>query len=155
MKKIVLISCVSKKLNGKHEAYKLYSASTLFKAMWNYTLKVLKKNPKNEIFIISAKHGLINPFEKIEKYNVTLKTMSKKEKQEWAKKVVNQLKEKFDLNNTKFLILAGKDYYEELIKLLPHYEIIPNQPLPIGKKVQWYHNQILNNEKWNEKWNEK
>ena len=138
MKEIVLISCVSKKLEGTYEAFKLYSPSVLFKAHWNYTLQKLKKNPKEEIFIISAKYGLLSPFEKIPKYDVTLKTMSKEEKQKWAKNVVNQLKEKFNIEDTTFLILAGKDYYEELIKLLPHYKLIPEEPLPIGKRVQWF-----------------
>jgi len=142
LQNVALISCVAKKLDGAHEAYKLYSPSTLFKAHWNYALKVLKLNPKKEIFIISAKHGLISPFDKIEKYDVTLKTMSKKEKKEWAEKVINQLKENFNLNKNNFIILAGKDYYEELIKLLPHYQLIPEEPLPIGKRVQWFNEKI-------------
>ena len=143
MKEIVLISCVSKKLDGTHEAYKLYSPSVLFKAHWNYAIKKLKKNPKKEIFIISAKYGLLSPFKKIPKYDVTLKTMSKKDKVKWAEMVVSQLKEKFNIEETTFIILAGKDYYEELIKLLPHYKLIPEDPLPIGKRVQWFQREIL------------
>ena len=141
-KKIVLISCVAKKMDGEHEAYKLYSPSTLFKAHWNYSLECLKKNPKSEIFIISALHGVISPFEKIKKYDVTLKTMKKDEKKEWADRVVKKLKQMFDLNKTKFIILAGKDYYENLIKLLPNYKLIPNEPLPIGKRMQWFNKEI-------------
>jgi cytoplasmic iron level regulating protein YaaA (DUF328/UPF0246 family) len=144
-RKIALISCVSKKLPTPAEAYKLYSPSSLFKAHWNYAINVLKLNPINEIYIISALHGLVSPLSKIEPYNVTLKTMSPKEKQEWAKKVLSQLKEIYseeELNNIDFLILAGKDYYQELIKLLPNYKLIPEKPLPIGKRVQWFQNQI-------------
>jgi len=142
MKQIALISCVAKKLNGKHPAYKLYSPSTLFKAHWNYALKVLKLDPRDSIFIISAKHHLISPLQEIEKYDVTLKNMSKEERKKWAEIVTNQLSERFDLNNTEFLILAGKDYYEELIKNLPHYKLIPAEPLPIGKRVQWFNNEV-------------
>jgi len=142
MKEIVLISCVAKKLEGKHEAYKLYSPSTLFKAHWNYALKCLKKDPKSEIFILSAKHGVISPFEKIEKYDMTLKTMSKNDKINWADNVILELAMMFDLKNTKFLILAGKDYYEYLIDILPYYKLIPEISLPIGKRVQWFNNEI-------------
>lgn len=142
MKQIALISCVSKKLDGEYVAYKLYSPSALFKAHWNYALTNLKLDPTKEIFIISALHGLISPFKFIKKYDVTLKNMSKQEKQEWAKKVFNQLSEIFDMDDTEFLILAGKDYYEELIKLLPHYKIIPEEPLTIGKRIQWFQSQI-------------
>ncbi len=144
MKEVVLISCVAKKLEGKHEAYKLYSPSTLFKTHWNYALYCLKKDPRKEIFIISAKHGVISPFKKIEKYDVTLKTMSKEDRRNWAQKVILQLQEKFNLNKTKFIILAGKDYYEYLIKLLPYYKLIPEIPLPIGKRVQWFNKEIEN-----------
>ena len=142
MKQIALISCVAKKLNGKHPAYKLYSPSTLFKAHWNYALDVLKLDPRNSIFIISAKHHLISPLQEIEKYDVTLKNMSKEERKKWAKVTAKQLSEKFALNNTEFLILAGKDYYEELINYLPHYKLIPSEPLPIGKRVQWFKNEV-------------
>ena len=142
MKQIALISCVSKKLDGEYIAYKLYSPSTLFKAHWNYALNNLNLDPTKEIFIISALHGVISPFKIIKKYDVTLKNMSTEEKKEWAEKVVAQLKQNFDMNKTEFLILAGKDYYEELIKLLPHYKLIPEKPLPIGKRIQWFQSQI-------------
>jgi len=144
-KQVALISCVSKKLNNKMEAYKLYSPSMLFKAHWNWALQKAKLDPRNdEIFIISAKHGLLHPFKKIEKYDVTLKNMSPKEKKEWAQRVYTQLKEKFksDLSEITFLILAGRDYYEELVKLLPKYKLVPEEPLPIGKRVQWFQNEI-------------
>jgi formate dehydrogenase maturation protein FdhE len=87
---------------------------------------------------------LVSPFEKIEKYDQTLNKMSKKERLEWTQKVLEQLKEKFDLNNTEFIILAGKNYYEFLIKKLPHYKIVPEEQLPIGKRVQWFQQQIKN-----------
>jgi cytoplasmic iron level regulating protein YaaA (DUF328/UPF0246 family) len=144
MKKVALISCVSKKLPSKAEAYKLYSPSVLFKAHWNYALQVLKLSPlNNEIFIISALHGLVHPMDKIDPYNVTLKTMTQQAKQQWAQRVLTQLQNTFsNLNEINFIILAGKDYYEELIKLLPNYEIIPKEPLPIGKRVQWFQEKI-------------
>ena len=143
MKKIYLISCVAKKLEGTHEAYKLYSPSVLFKSHWNWALKQ-GANPKENIFILSAKHQLISPFEKIEKYDLTLKTMKKEEKIEWTKKVVEQLKKKFKLEETEFIILAGRDYYEYLIKELPNYKLVPETPLPIGKRVQWFQRQLKN-----------
>ena len=143
MNKVILISCVAKKLPYKTEAYKLYSPSTLFKAHWNYALKCLKGNPYKNIFILSALHGFISPFEKIEPYNVTLKKMSKQDKKLWAKRVNDMMRQHhINFKNSEFIILAGKDYYEELIPYLPNYKIIPEEPLPIGKRVQWFNNQI-------------
>ena len=140
MDEIYLISCVAKKLEGTHEAWKLYSPSTLFKAHWNWALK--KAKDPSKIFILSAKHELISPFKKIAKYDLTLKNMSKIDKINWTNNVINQLQNKFDLNKTKFIILAGRDYYEYLIQQLPHYELVPNEPLPIGKRVQWFQEQL-------------
>jgi len=139
LRQIFLISCVSKKLNGTHEAYKLYSPSTLFKAHWNWAIKH-GANPKKDIFILSAKHHLISPFSRIEKYDLTLKNMNSEEKIKWTNNVIDQINQKFDQRKTEFIILAGKDYYEFLIKKLEHYKLIPENPLPIGKRVQWFQN---------------
>ena len=73
---------------------------------------------------------------------MTLKTMSKNDKINWADNVILELAMMFDLKNTKFLILAGKDYYEYLIDILPYYKLIPEISLPIGKRVQWFNNEI-------------
>ncbi len=54
MKQIVLISCVSKKLNAKSKAKDLY-ISPLFKKNLKYATSL---NP-DETFILSAKYGLV------------------------------------------------------------------------------------------------
>ena len=63
--------------------------------------------------------------------------MKNQEKNIWAKKVLDGLKTKYNLQETKFVILAGKNYYENLIPFLPNYEL-PKEllNLPIGKRVQ-------------------
>lgn len=67
MKKIVLISCSSKKQNIKTTARNLY-CSPLFKLSLEYAEKL---NP-DEIFILSAEHHLVNLDTIIEPYDTTL-----------------------------------------------------------------------------------
>lgn len=131
MKKIVLISCSSKKLSHKARARELYS-SPLFRLNLQYALSL---NPDN-IYILSAKYFLLNPDEEIEPYNKTLNNMSQEERQEWAKTIISQLEKLADLDNDLFIFLAGKNYYEYLIPKMKNYEL-PLKGLGIGKQLKF------------------
>ena len=131
MKHIILISCVSQKLTIKSKAKDLY-ISTLFKKNLEYALSL---NP-SQIFILSAKYGLVELDETIEPYDKTLNNMSSFEKKEWAELVVNKLRKLTDLRKDKFTFLAGNNYRKYLIPHLKFYEI-PMNGLPIGKQLQW------------------
>jgi hypothetical protein len=134
LKTIVLLSCVSKKKAGKQPACNLYGGP-LFSSSWEYA-----KNLKPDfIHIMSAKYGLIDYKEVIEPYDVTLNDMDKETIQTWSDKVFNDLKSKYDIEKTKFIILAGKNYYSGFIDKLPHIEL-PLGSLPIGKRVQYLQN---------------
>ncbi len=129
MKKIVLISCASKKLPARAKASELY-ISPLFKGNLNYAKSL---NP-DKIFILSAKYGLLNLEEMIEPYNETLNEKSKDERQEWANKVLEKLKQEIDLNNDKIIFLAGEKYREFLLPFIKNFEI-PLEGLGIGKQL--------------------
>lgn len=131
MKNIVLISCVSKKLDRKATAEKIYTSS-LFKKNLTYA-KSLKPNG---IFILSAKHGLLKLTDKIEPYDKTLNKMSVNEQREWSKAVVSKLKSVADLKNDQFTFLAGDKYRKYLLPELEHIKI-PMQGLKIGEQLQW------------------
>jgi len=131
MKKIVLISCVSKKLNRKSTAEKIYTSS-LFKKNLTYA-KSLKPS---EIFILSAKHGLLKLTDEIEPYDKTLNRMNVSERKEWSKVIVNQLKSVADLKNDEFTFLAGDKYRKYLLTELDQVKI-PMQGLKIGEQLQW------------------
>lgn len=66
-KRIALISCVSQKLSQHAKPKELY-VSTLFKL----NLKYAEKLEPDEIFILSAKHGLLSLDQQIEPYEQTL-----------------------------------------------------------------------------------
>jgi len=115
MSKIVLIACVSQKLNKKAKAKDLYT-SQLFK----YSLAYAHSLNPDKIFILSALHHLLDLDAAIEPYNVTLSNIPKSkrkkglivlspaEKIDWGKKVVEMLSEQIDLQNDQFIMLAGQ-----------------------------------------------
>ncbi|GHT94651.1 hypothetical protein FACS1894141_1730 [Spirochaetia bacterium] len=128
---IVLISCVSMKLPHKAKAEDLYTSPLFIKSL-SFAKKI---NPK-KIFILSAEHHLLDLDTVIEPYNKTLNDMSDAENKKWAKTVLEQLKNKCDIMNDKFVILAGSNYFKHLIPSLKHCEI-PMDGLPIGKRLSW------------------
>jgi len=129
-KQIVLISCVSQKLAQRAEVKDLY-VSTLFKL----NLKYAKKLAPDEIFILSAKYGLLSLEEEIDPYEQTLNTMPALEVKQWADKVLDQIRAKCSIDETTFIFLAGERYRKYL---LPHMKDvqIPLKGLGIGRQLQ-------------------
>lgn len=135
-KTIVLISCCAQKREYANYAEVLYSSDGFKKR-----LAYARLLDPDGIFVISALHHVIPLTEFIEPYNVCLKDFSTAEKKEWAKICWGQLDWFSDRQNDKYIILTGKDYYEELIKGLNHYEI-PTKGLAQGEQLAWLKNQI-------------
>jgi len=131
MKKIFLISCVSKKLDCPAKARDLY-ISPLFK----FNLQFAKKSKADKIFILSAKHGLISLEKTIEPYNLTLNNMKDFEIREWAKIVLVKLTKYADLENDEFTFLVGIKYRKYLVPHFLHYKV-PMQGLGIGKQLKY------------------
>lgn len=108
-KKIVLISCVSKKKAEACKAKDMY-VSPLFKMSWEYA----KQFSPDEVFILSDKHHLLDPEQRIDPYDVTL-TKSAQWK-EWARTVLHGIEERgISLEQAEFIILAGKKYWKYLL----------------------------------------
>ena len=131
MRKIVLISCVSKKLDHPARAEELYT-STLFK----YGLKYAKSFNPDRIFILSAKYGLVSSDKIIAPYNKTLNDMSSKENIKWSNKVLEDLKKVCDLDNDQVIFLAGENYRKYLLPHIKNYAI-PMKGLGIGRQLKY------------------
>ena len=130
MRKIVLISCVSKKRTVKSKARELY-ISPLFKKNLQYALKL---HP-DMVFVLSAKYGLVSLDEEIDPYDLTLNTMSAKEVKEWSERVLRKLAVQADLQQDHFIFLAGAKYRKYLVEHLSHFEV-PFEGLTIGRQLQ-------------------
>jgi uncharacterized protein DUF6884 len=131
MKKIVLLSCVSKKRQHKTKASDLYT-SPLFR----FALQYARNQKPDAVFILSAKYGLLDLDTEIEPYDITLNKMTSAQRKEWAKEVAAQLKKRADVEIDHFVFLAGQKYRENLISHIGNYEI-PMEGLGIGKQLQF------------------
>ena len=141
-----LISCVSKKLNtddGPVAAKDLYQ-SPLFKKSLEYATNVLQI-PDTDIFILSAEHHLLPLDRQVMKYDKTLNDFTADQRKEWADKVWAQLSSRFD-KNTRYIILAGKNYYKYLICncRITNFEL-PLDHLSIGRRLSALKSAISNN----------
>lgn len=129
-KSIVLISCVSKKLPYRAKAKDLY-VSTLFKLNLKYA-EILEPD---DIFILSAKHGLLPLDKEIDPYKQTLNTMRSGEIKQWASLVFEQIKDICSIEETEFVFLAGDKYRKYLLPHLKNAQI-PLKGLRIGEQLQ-------------------
>ena len=131
MQRIVLLSCVSKKLDTKSRARDLY-ISPLFR----YALKYAESLDTDKIFILSAKYGLVDLDMEIEPYELTLNGMKSIEKKVWADDVLKQLASESDLDNDEFVFLAGENYRKYMVPHIKNYNV-PMQGLGIGKQLKF------------------
>lgn len=76
--------------------------SPLFRYMYAYAKKRCK-----EVYILSAKYGLLAENTPIAPYNKTLNTMGQKAQKEWAIKIMHSLTQKYDLQKEIFLVMGG------------------------------------------------
>ena len=135
-KKIVLISCASKKLAYKSKAEDLYISS-----LFRLSLAYAKKLKPDKIFILSAKYGLLNLNDEIATYNETLNNKSVSDIKIWAEKVVFKLGKMVNFKNDMFVFFAGKKYRENILPHIRYYKI-PLEGLRIGEQLKFLKNKL-------------
>lgn len=111
--RIALISCSKKKSKepGEISAWKRYWPSTLFSLSYEYARAVWKAD---QIFILSAKYGIIPHTAIIPDYEMSLNSLSATERLRWAVKVNKGLAAISPNKQRTFLILAGTMYSKQL-----------------------------------------
>ena len=137
---IILISCSSRKRTQPAPAAELYQG-TLFKA----SLASAERQAPDAIYILSAKHHLVEPDEVLEPYDLTLNDMPSAELRRWSDTVLEQLKRTADLERDRFIILAGDKYRRFLLPHLKHVEL-PLEGMRIGEQVQFLQRQAADPE---------
>jgi hypothetical protein len=129
MKNVVLVACVATKNDEALPAEELY-ASDLFNKSMAYAHRL---TDSDNIFILSAKHHLLPIRKVIKPYDMTLNDFSKEEKEEWADVVMNEIENRYDIDKTNFIFLAGNNYRKYLQDRLPHTKV-PLEGLRIGQQ---------------------
>ena len=131
MRKIVLISCVKSKLNHPALARELY-ISPLFKFSLAYARSL---NP-DEIYILSAKYGLVELNQRIEPYELTLNKMSVNEVKAWSERVISKLERLVNLEEDEIIFIAGQRYRQFLISHITHYSV-PLEGMSFGQQLRY------------------
>ena len=105
---IVLVSCVASKTATANRAGQLYT-SPWFRKASSYARQI-----GDQWYILSAKHGLVDPESVIEPYDETLNTMRAAERRAWARRVLQELQEVLHPGD-QVVFLAGQRYRENLV----------------------------------------
>ena len=117
MKTVVLVTCTKDKHGGTHAAGHIYTKSSNFRRYME--LARLLANDEN-IYVISALHGLLSLETSVDWYDYTLMGKPTSIKAAWGAKVAGQVKSRYNVNETKFIVLAGADYFVPLKPYLPY-----------------------------------
>ena len=130
---IVFLSCTKEKMNKRCKAEDMYSASSLFSKCYKYAKSL---NP-DKIYILSAKHYLLELDDVIDPYNITLKDFSVDERKSWTKKVIKIMKEKHINFNEKCYFLCGEEYIEFLKDEFKNHKCVFDNIGGIGDIMHW------------------
>lgn len=133
IKKICLVSCVSRKQDGRHAAAELYTSDWFVKA------RSLVQALDAPWFILSARHGLLAPQEEIQAYDKTLNKMSSAQRRDWAEKVISQMQSRLPPAD-EVVLFAGMKYRQHLLAWLEsrfHKVSLPMEGMKIGQQLQW------------------
>ena len=98
--RVTLIQCTNTKRSGTHKARVLYDESNYFCIMREWA-----RSTENPWYILSAKHGLVEPLQRLTDYNE--RGLSVDQCKEIAETLENT-------GVTEVLITAGKDYTDPL-----------------------------------------
>lgn len=130
---ICLVACAKTKRKTQGRAEDLY-ISPLFNKCRQFA-----RQHCGTWYILSAKYGLLEPDRIIKPYDRNLKTMSKKEKKQWALSIFQDLRSRSSRSDS-ILILAGNSYRKHIMPLLSQegYEtLIPLEGRSIGIQLRW------------------
>ncbi len=131
MADVFLISCVKSKRTSSCTAGEMYT-SPLFVKMLAYA----KSLRPRQIFVLSAKYGLLDLDTVIEPYELTLNKMPSSSRAAWAQGVLTGLKRRIDLDRDQIVFLAGLRYRELLVPHIQHYSV-PMEGMSFGRQLRW------------------
>ncbi|MDH6674286.1 cytoplasmic iron level regulating protein YaaA (DUF328/UPF0246 family) [Paenibacillus sp. LBL] len=128
-----MISCAKTKQSSPCKAKDLYISDLFTKA------KKYAESNYDSYFILSAKHGLLDPEEIIEPYDLTLNNQKKDFIEEWSINVSKQLQDTLE-EGVSLYFHAGFKYRQFLIpQLESHFNCFtPLLGMGIGEQLAWY-----------------
>ena len=133
MKSIILLMCGKNKLSHKAKARDLYTSHRFQKSI-EYA-KTL--TDYSNIYVLSAKHGLLGLEQEILPYDISIYEMSVQEKKTWADMVFDSLNKVTNIKQDKYIFLTDDDYSENIILFLNNIEL-PLKDIPQDKHIDYF-----------------
>lgn len=127
---VVLVACCGSKLSAPFAARDLYQ-SVLFKKSRAYAESIADR-----WFVLSAKFGLVNSFDEIPPYELTLSEMDSQERRAWDQRVIRGLISAGISRNDLVVSLCGNDY-SGWIQYTDFAVERPMRGLGIGQQLAW------------------
>lgn len=136
--RIALLSCTKRKAGYPAPARVFYSVSPIFRKALAYVSR-----HADQIYVLSAKYGLVTLDQVLEPYDLTLNTMSLRQRQEWAERVLAQIQSRHgrDLSGLTFEFHTGEKYrvpLEDVLREAAATCVCPVAGLPIGRRLRYY-----------------
>lgn len=133
MRRIALVSCVSKKQNAPTKARDQY-ISDWFKKAREYV-----EGNYDAWYILSAEYGLLFPDQLISPYNKSLKDIQPINRKQWALQVYQALTA-IEQEPCQADIFAGRLYRQHLGELLKQQFVVavPLANMGIGQQLSWF-----------------
>jgi hypothetical protein len=133
---VVLVSCVKSKLSQAAPARALYTSA------WFEKVRDIVEASGARWFVLSSRYGLVAPNVEIAPYDYTLNSLGVRERQAWAKDVLNALLPL--LTNEKHVVMFAGDHYREfLVGPIERHGIkveVPMAHLRRGEQLSWLSN---------------
>lgn len=137
---VYLVSCVSSKQASPAPAKDLYVSD------WFRKARAYVESTGMPWFILSAEYGLLDPNQHTAPYEKTLNTMSVREREGWAQRVVEQMSARLP-QGKRVVVLAGARYREYLLDYLRgrfSQVEVPLEGLRIGEQLHWFSERLRN-----------
>jgi hypothetical protein len=133
----VLVGCVSQKLAVRAPAKELYR-SPLWRCRRAYA-----ESSGRPWFILSTLHGLVDPDELLDPYDLSLAQLSAPERTAWGERAVEALAKRLGvLSDAIFEVHAGRDYRTAIAAPLERRGARIEAPLAhisgVGRQHAWY-----------------
>jgi hypothetical protein len=138
MKTVVLLMCGKNKLSHRAKAKDLYTSPRFQKSI-EYAETI---TDYSNIYVLSAKHGLLGLEQEICPYNKSIYQMSVQEKKIWADRVIKSLNNISNIKEDKYIFLTDDDYSEFLLPFLVYYEL-PLKGILQDEHINFYNNKLL------------
>ena len=127
---VFLVACVGQKGEAAAPAADLYTSD------WFRKARAYVESQGGTWFILSALHGLVDPGQVIEPYNVTLNNMPAGERRAWGARLAEQLAARIPADQP-VVFLAGRNYRDPLASWAGDRATVPMQGLGIGEQKAW------------------